>query len=74
MAARTRLCLHLEWRPGDTVSATDWHPAMEKLWNHPTIRQRLSLNRGDMGFGQEAIMAWHETEGQKRRKYFFNSS
>lgn len=31
MAAQ-RLCLHLEWRTGDTVSATDWQPAMEKLW------------------------------------------
>ena len=36
VAAHTRLCLHLEWRPGDTVSATDWQPAMEKLWAHPT--------------------------------------
>ena len=71
VAARTRLCLHLEWRPGDTVSATDWQPAMEKLWSHPTIRERLWLNRGDVGFGQEAIMAWHEAEGQQRPKYLF---
>ena len=71
VAARTRLCLHLEWRPGDTVSATDWQPAMEKLWAHPTIRQRLWLNRGNVGFGQEAIMAWHEAEGQTRPKYLF---
>lgn len=71
VAARTRLCLHLEWRPGDTVSATDWQPAMEKLWSHPTIRERLWLNRGDLGFGQEAIMAWHEAEGVKRPKYLF---
>jgi hypothetical protein len=71
VAARTRLCLHLEWRPGDTVSATDWQPAMEKLWSHPTIRERLWLNRGDVGFGQEAIMAWHEVESQKRPKNLF---
>jgi hypothetical protein len=69
VAARTRLCLHLEWRPGNTVSATDWQPAMEKLWSHPTIRERLWLNRGDVGFGQEDIMAWHEQEGEKRPKY-----
>ena len=31
VAARTRLGLHLEWRPGNTVSATDWQPALEKL-------------------------------------------
>jgi hypothetical protein len=71
VAARTRLCLHLEWRPGDTVSATDWQPAMEKLWSHPTIRERLWLNRGDVGFGQEAIMAWHEAAGEKRPQYLF---
>jgi Transposase DDE domain group 1 len=71
VAARTRLCLHLEWRPGDTVSATDWQPAMEKLWSHPTIRERLWLNRGDAGFGQEGVMAWHEQAGEKRPKYLF---
>jgi hypothetical protein len=71
VAARTRLCLHLEWRPGDTVSATDWQPAMEKLWSHPTIRERLWLNRGDAGFGQEGVMAWHEQAGEKRSKYLF---
>lgn len=71
VAARTRLCLHLEWRPGDTVSATDWQPAMEQLWSHPTIRERLWLNRGDVGFGQEAILAWHEVAGAPRPKYLF---
>jgi hypothetical protein len=71
VAARTRLCLHLAWRPGDTVSATDWQPAMEKLWSHPPIRERLWLNRGDVGFGQESILAWHETAGQKRPQYLF---
>lgn len=71
VAARTRLCLHLEWRPGDTVSATDWQPAMEKLWAHPTVRERLWLNRGDVGFGQEAILAWHEVTGAQRPKYLF---
>ena len=71
VAARTRLCRHLEWRPGDTVSATGWQPAMEKLWAHPTIRERLWLNRGDVGFGQEAILAWHEMAGEPRPQYLF---
>ena len=44
---------------------------MEKLWSHPTIRQRLWLNRGDVGFGQEGIMAWHEIEGELRPEYLF---
>jgi hypothetical protein len=51
VAVCTHLSLHLEWHPGDTVSATDWQPAIEKLWSHPTIRQRRSLNRGEVGFG-----------------------
>ena len=62
VAARTRLCLHLEWRPGDAVSATDWQPA---------IRERLWLKRGDVGFGQEGIMAWHEATVQPRPQYLF---
>ena len=66
VAARPRLGLHLEWRPGATVSATDRPPAMEKLWAQPTIRERLWLHRGDAGFGQEAILAWHEVAGEKR--------
>ena len=71
VAARTRLCLHLAWRPGDTVSATDWQPAMEQIWSHPTVRERLWLNRGDVGFGQEAILAWHEAASEKRPQYLF---
>ena len=51
VAAPTRLCLPLEWRPGDTVSATDWQPAMEKRWSQPTIRERRWRNRGDGGLG-----------------------
>lgn len=71
VAAGTRLCLHMEWRPGDTVSASGWQQAMERLWDHRTIQERLWLNRGDAGFGQEAIMAWHEMSGAARPKYLF---
>ena len=34
-------------------------------------KERLTLNRGDIGFGQEKIMAWHEVEGEKRPQYLF---
>lgn len=71
VAAGTRLCLHLEWRPGNTVSASGWQQAMEGLWGHRTVQERLWLNRGDAGFGQESIMAWHEVSGQPRPKYLF---
>jgi hypothetical protein len=71
VAAGTRLCLHLEWRPGDTVSATGWEQAMAGLWSHRTIQERLWLNLGDNGFGQEPILAWHESRHVPRPKYLF---
>jgi hypothetical protein len=71
VAAGTRLCLHLEWRPGNTVSASGWQQAMERLWAHRTMPERLWLNRGDAGFGQEPILAWHELAGAPRPKYLF---
>ena len=71
VAAGTRLCLHMAWRPGKAVSATGWQEAMERLWGHADIRSRLWLNRGDSGFGQESVCAWHEAAGQERPKYLF---
>lgn len=67
----TRLCLHMEWRKGNTVSASGWIGAMEKLWRSPVAQHRIRLNRGDIGFGQEAIMAWHEQDGGKHPSYLF---
>ena len=59
----------MEWRRGDTVSASGWQEAMERIWSHPAVRHGLRLNRGDSGFAQEKIMAWHEEEGEKRTSY-----
>ena len=67
----TRLCLHMEWRKGNTVSASGWIGAMEKVWRSPTAQHRIRLNRGDIGFGQEPIMAWHEEGAGKRPAYLF---
>jgi hypothetical protein len=50
VVAGTRLALHMEWRPGNAVSATAWQEAMEKVWSHPDVRAGLKLNRGDIGF------------------------
>lgn len=69
--AGTRLALHMEWGKGNTVSSTNWQTAMEKVWAHPLARERIKLNRGDIGFGQEKIIAWHEEENQHRPKYLF---
>lgn len=71
VVAGTRLALHMAWRPGDTVSATDWVEAMETVWSHPDVSARLKLNRGDIGFAQEKIMAWHEMAGCARPRYLF---
>jgi hypothetical protein len=67
----TRLCLHMEWRKGNTVSASGWIGAMEKLWRSPVARHRIRLNRGDIGFGQEPVMAWHEQGAGKRPAFLF---
>jgi Transposase DDE domain group 1 len=67
----TRLCLHMEWRKGNTVSASGWIGAMEKVWRSPLAQHRIRLNRGDIGFGQEAVMAWHEQGNGKRPAYLF---
>jgi len=71
VVAGTRLALHMEWRPGNAVSATAWQEAMEKLWCHPDVRAGLKLNRGDIGFAQEKVMAWHEQPGVARPHYLF---
>lgn len=67
----TRLCLHMEWRKGNTVSSSGWIAAMEKVWRSPVAQHRIRLNRGDIGFGQQAIMAWHEQGKGKRPSYLF---
>lgn len=69
--AGTRLCLHMEWRKGNTVSASGWREAMEKVWRSPVAQHRIRLNRGDIGFGQQDIMDWHEQGKGKRPAFLF---
>lgn len=69
--AGTRLALHMTWRKGNTVSATAWQDAMEEVWSRPQAQHRIKLNRGDIGFGQEKIMAWHEDSEAPRPSYLF---
>jgi len=71
VVADTRLALYMHWRPGNTASATEWIEAMEEVYKHPQAQAQLKLNRGDIGFGQEKIMAWHEVEGEPRPNYLF---
>jgi hypothetical protein len=59
VVSRTRLCPIYRFRSGNTVSATQWEEAMAdaERW---LGERKVSLNRGDLGFGHDAIMAWHE--------------
>lgn len=69
VVAGTRLCPVYRFRSGDTVSASQWLGAMEdaQRW---LGEQKVWLNRGDLGFGQDAVMAWHE-EQPDRPHYLF---
>ena len=69
VAAGTRLCPYYRFRPGNTVTATEWEKAMEECQRWLGER-RVWLNRGDLGLGQEKIMAWHERGGQRPRYLF----
>ena len=67
VVAGTRLCPYYRWRPGNAASASQWIEAMEEAsrW----IGRQPWLNRGDIGFGSEELIAWHERPG--RPHYLF---
>ena len=66
VVARTRLCPVYRFRSGDTVSASQWQDAMAdaERWRGD---RRVELNRGDLGFGHDAIRSWHEATGRGPR-------
>ena len=72
VAAGTRLCASYHFRPGDTVTSTQWASAAEEAQRNMGGREAW-LHRGDIGLGQETVMAWHENAppGQKRPFYLF---
>lgn len=69
VVARTRLCPAYRFRPGDTVTATQWQAAMEDAQRWLGDRQ-IWLNRGDLGLGQDPIMTWHEAVAGRPRFLF----
>ncbi|MGH3584406.1 MAG: transposase, partial [Mycobacterium sp.] len=71
VAAGTRLCLHYRFRPGNTVTATQWREAVDDcLAAARSAGRRPWLHRGDMGLGVEPVLAWHEEEAG-RPDYLF---
>ena len=69
VVARTRLCPVYRFRSGNTVSASQWAEAMNDAERWLGDR-KVALNRGDLGFGHDAVMAWHE-EVPGRPKFLF---
>ena len=64
VVAHTRLCPAYRFRSGDTVTATQWHAAMEDAQRWLGER-KVWLNRGDLGLGHDAVMAWHEERADR---------
>lgn len=69
IAAGTRLCPVYRFRSGDAVSSTNWQEAMGDAERWLGDR-KVWLNRGDIGFGSDQIMDWHE-QGLGRPMYLF---
>jgi hypothetical protein len=69
VAAGTRLCAAYRFRSGDTVTSTQWAKAAEEALAGTCGRQ-VWLHRGDIGLGQEPVMAWHE-QAPGRPAYLF---
>jgi Transposase DDE domain group 1 len=69
VASGTRLCVSYRLRAGNTVSASEWEQSMSQALESLKSRP-IWLNRGDIGFGQESILAWHE-QAPERPRYLF---
>jgi len=69
VVAGTRMCPVYRFRPGDTVTSTQWESAMHDAQRWLGGR-KVWLNRGDIGLGHDAIMRWHE-QGVDRPYFLF---
>lgn len=67
VAAGTRLCPYYRWRGGKSASSTEWLEAMDECLAWLGGRKPW-LNRADLGFAHEDILAWHEVSPE-RPKY-----
>lgn len=67
--AGSRLCLANRCRAADTATATQWKEVMQDAQGWLGERQ-IWLNRGDLGLGCDAVMAWHEKVAPRQRFRF----
>ncbi len=69
VATGTRLCAAYRFRSGNTVTSTQWSKAAQEALAN-TYGRQVWLNRGDIGLGQDPVMAWHE-QAPGRPAYLF---
>ncbi len=62
VVAGTRLCPYYRLRPGNSHTAGEWIDAMEECQSWLGPDRTPWLNRGDLGFGGDEILSWHESE------------
>jgi hypothetical protein len=70
IVADTRLCMHYTLRAGNAVSNSDSVECMEQALALVDKDNQPWLNRGDIGFGTDEIMKWHESSPD-RPDYLF---
>ena len=70
VVAGTRLCPYYRLRPGNSHTAGEWISAMEECQEWLGQGRTPWLNRGDLGFGGDEILSWHESEAG-RPHYLF---
>jgi len=68
--AGTRLCLHIRYRPGKAHSSSGWIESIDKVLSRLEKGRYPYLNRADIAFASEEILAWHEAS-EDRPQYLF---
>lgn len=66
----TRLCLHMEYRPGNANSSKGWIEAIEAVLERLPEGTRPFLNRADISFANEESLSWHESRIDRPRYLF----
>lgn len=69
--AGSRLCLGMEFRPGDQYSSKGWIETMEDIFEHLPSARLPFLNRADIAFCGEEFLKWHESPDHQRPFYLF---
>jgi len=63
--AGVRLCLDMDFRPGDSAANGGWIETMERLFSHLPQEKRPYINRADIAFCSEEFLQWHEAKAER---------